>query len=79
MIDEIFTDSEAAIVSESFAVVYARGKKRKRFPVNCVTLVESLKQAELESDTSGNLHPAKVIGPSRSSEGLMLYYLVDWL
>ena len=26
-----------------------------------------------------NLHPAIVIGPSRSSEGFRLYYLVRWL
>jgi hypothetical protein len=36
--------------------------------------------AALEGANPGkNLYPARVIGPSRSSEGFRLYYLVCWL
>jgi len=36
--------------------------------------------AALEGANPGkNIYPARVIGPSRSSEGLRLYYLVCWL
>ena len=79
MINDIFTDSETSVVSESFAVIYAPRKNRKRFPENCVTLVENAENAITKTDILNNQHPALVIGPSRSSEGLMLYYLVKWL
>ena len=67
------------IVSESFAIVYSPRKKRKRFPVDCVKLVNSADSAIIQQNSENNLYPAKVLGPSRSSEGLMIYYLVEWL
>jgi hypothetical protein len=76
---DIFYDTETSVVSESYAIVYAPRKNRKRFPQNCVTIVADLKVAMQGIDTEKNLFPAKVLGPSRSSEGLMLYYLVEWL
>jgi hypothetical protein len=30
-------------------------------------------------DPSRNRHAARVLGPSKSSEGQYLYYLVEWL
>jgi hypothetical protein len=76
---DIFYDTETSVVSESYAIVYAPRKNRKRFPQNCVTIVDSLEAALKGSDKENKLFPAKVLGPSRSSEGLMLYYLVEWL
>ena len=72
-------DNETSVVSEQFAVVYAPKRSRKRFPENCVTLYESSQEAIQKSHNDNKLFAAKVLGPSRSSEGLMLYYLVDWL
>lgn len=79
MIKNIFVDSETALVSESYAIVYAPRKNRKRFPDNCVEVVNDAVIAISKADNTQNLYAAKVIGPSRSSEGLMLYYLVAWL
>jgi len=76
---DIFTDSETSVVSESFAVIYAPRKNRNRFPSNCVTIIDSAESAISKTDAAKKQYPARVIGPSRSSEGLMLYYLVEWL
>ena len=72
-------DPESKIVSECFALIYAPRRTRDRFPENCVTLVDSEAAALSGADSEKNLYPARVIGPSRSSEGLRLYYLVCWL
>jgi hypothetical protein len=72
-------DPEGKVVNEVFALIYAPGRSRDRFPENCVTVMES-EAAVLEgADPKKNLYPARVIGPSRSSEGFRLYYLVCWL
>lgn len=70
---------EAAGVSECYAIVYAPGKNRKRFPENCVYVKQSEAQARAESDPAHGKYAALVIGPSRSSEGFRLYYLKGWL
>lgn len=72
--------ADQRVTDEVFGVVYAPGKRRKkRFPENCVTVCESEAAAREQADPERNLHPGIVIGPSRSSEGLRLYYLVRWL
>jgi len=72
-------DPETKVVNEVFALVYAPGRSRDRFPENCVTVVASEAEALSGADPEHNLYPARVIGPSRSSEGFRLYYLVGWL
>ena len=72
-------DPETQIVSEHYALIYAPGRSRDRFPENCVTVVASEEVAVGGANPAKNLYAAKVIGPSRSSEGLRLYYLVCWL
>ena len=67
------------VVNERYAVVYAPGPKRKRFPENCVYVKASEQEARAASDQAKGLFPAIVIGPSRSSEGFRLYYLRAWL
>ena len=70
---------ESAQVGERYAVVYAPGKNRKRFPENCVYVKETEAEARAEADPTNGRFAAQVIGPSRSSEGFRLYYLKAWL
>ncbi len=72
-------DPETKVVNEVFALIYAPGRSRDRFPENCVMVVDSEAAALEGADPEKNLYPARVIGPSRSSEGFRLYYLVGWL
>jgi hypothetical protein len=58
------------VVQEQFAVVYAP-KKKKRLSANCIEL--------MDSEPAQHRHAAIVAGPSKSSEGQYLYYLVRWL
>lgn len=74
---EIDTDSD--VVGEHFAIVQTNQRRRKRFPEGCVRRVESKSEALAAADSHANQYPALVYGPSRSSEGLRLYYLVHWL
>lgn len=67
------------LVKECFAVVYTPKRQRTRFPENCVRVFSSLHEAIEKSDPDKHYYPAKVIGPSRSSEGFRLYYLIHWL
>lgn len=67
-------------LEEHYAVIYApkRGR-RQRYPENCVQVVGSADEALGGGDPDRSLHPAKVCGPFRSSEGFRLFYLVRWL
>lgn len=64
---------------ERFAVVYVPKRSRKRFSIGCVEIMESADEAMSRADDSCNQYAAKVLGPSKSSEGQYLYYLVQWL
>ena len=70
---------ETAAVGERYALIYAPRTKRGRFPENCVEIVASEEAARQGADPGKNIHPAKVVGPSRSSEGFRVFYLVTWL
>lgn len=72
-------DPETNVVKEQFAVVYAPRRQRDRFPANCVEVVASREAAQAQADANAKRFPAVVLGPSRSSEGYLLYYLVQWL
>ncbi len=54
-------------------------RQRGRFPSNCVEVMASRDAALAAADPSNKRFAAAVLGPSRSSEGFMLYYLVQWL
>ena len=58
-------DPETRVVNEVFALIYAPGRTRDRFPENCVTVMESEAAALEGADSEKNLYPARVIGPSR--------------
>lgn len=72
-------DPETRVVEEHFAVVFAPARNRGRFSDQCVQLADSMESAIQGADAAQKRYPAIVLGPSRSSEGLMLYYLVQWL
>jgi hypothetical protein len=64
-----------------YALVYSpKGKQsRNRFSKNCVFQMESEQAAKMAAEPEKNLYPAFIRGPSKSSEGVMLYYLLEWL
>jgi len=72
-------DPDGAVVNEHCALIYAPRRGRDRFPENCVQLVESEVAARAGADSAKHLYAARVLGPSRSSEGFRLYSLVCWL
>lgn len=72
-------DSESDVVGTHFAIVYAPRRQRGRFPVNCVEVVQDIETALNRSNPDEKKYAARVIGPSRSSEGVMLFYLDRWL
>lgn len=75
----VYFDPEAEIVGEHYAVVKATQAKRKRFPESVVELMEGEAAALGAARPAEGRHAARVAGPSRSSEGLRMYYLVCWL
>ena len=75
----ISIDSDSSVVQTYFAVVYAPKRTRGRFSENCVFIVKTEVDALEEADEDKKLFAAKVIGPSKSSEGQRIYYLDDWL
>jgi hypothetical protein len=76
----VYLDAEAPeLVQARFAVVNVKRGSRKRFAENCVTAMADAAAALAAADPAQNLHAAEVMGPSRSSEGFNLYYLVRWL
>ncbi len=73
------TDYDRELPQRRFAVVYTPRRQRSRFPENCVQLKETREDAVTGGDPQGNHYPALVYGPSRSSEGIRLFYLLEWL
>ena len=72
-------DPDSGIQQESFAVIQNPRKNRKRFPEGCVTTVADKEEALSSIEGEEKLGAALVYGPSVSSEGLRIYYLVRWL
>ena len=54
-------------------------RNRSRYPEACVTPVADEREACAKARPARNLHAALVYGPSKSSEGLRIYYLMRWL
>ena len=72
-------DPEGGVSKIHYGVVYVPKRSRKRFAANCVTIKKSADEAIRSSDTEKKLYAAKLVGPSKSSEGQIIYYLVEWL
>lgn len=66
---------------DHYAVVYApkRGRVKQRFPANVVECYPTAEAARAAADPAQLRFAAQVYGPSRSSEGVTLYYLIDWI
>lgn len=76
----LFSDVETTLVGTSAVVIYSpSGKNRKRFPEGVVEIYASEDEARAHADPAKNRHAAVASGPSRSSEGFRLFYLVRWL
>jgi len=72
-------DPETSVSTYQFAVVYVPRCNRSRFSSSCVSIKASAEQALADSDPQNKYYAARVIGPSKSSEGQYLYYLAEWL
>lgn len=77
-------DPEGGVSELQFAVIYApklnkSGRNRKRFSANCVEIKATVNEAHADADHQKNCYAAKVLGPSKSSEGQYIFYLVEWL
>ena len=76
----LFSDVEATVVGTSAVVIYSpSGKNRKRFPEGVVEVFANEGEALAHADPAKHRHAAIASGPSRSSEGFRLFYLVRWL
>ena len=76
----LFTDVESKVVGTSAVVIYSpSGKARKRVPEGVVEVYASEDEARAHADPEKSRHAAIASGPSRSSEGFKLFYLVRWL
>ena len=79
-IASLVSDPEGGIVHTVWAVIYApQGRRRQRFPENCVTIHPDEDAARTAARPEAGYHAAVAAGPSRSSEGFRLYYLIRWL
>jgi hypothetical protein len=76
----LFTDLESKVVGTSAVVIYSpSGRKRTRYPEGVVEIYASEDEARSHADPDTHRHAALASGPSRSSEGFKLFYLVRWL
>lgn len=79
-IASLISDAESVVISTGHVVIFApNGRTRKRFPEGCVEVHSTEADARAAADPSRGYFAAVASGPSRSSEGLCLYYLVRWL
>jgi hypothetical protein len=44
-----------------------------------VEIFDSMDEALAAADAANKRHAARVVGPSKSSEGQFIYYLLEWL
>ncbi len=72
-------DPETAVSQTHFAVIHSPHRRRRRFPAGLVTLAADPQEALRLAHSDTQRHAAEVLGPSKSSEGQFLYYLVRWL
>jgi hypothetical protein len=72
-------DPETNVSRECFAVIFTPRLNRKRFPAGCVDIFKTREAAVSAADPTNRRHAARVVGPSKSSEGQFIYYLLDWL
>ena len=71
-------DPQTSVSQERFAVIFTPRKDRKRFPAGCVEIFDTAEEALATADPDNKRHAARVVGPSKSSEGQYIYYLLMW-
>jgi hypothetical protein len=72
-------DPESSASNLEYAVVYVPKRSRNRFAANCVEIKNCAADALDDADPGNKRFAARVSGPSKSSEGQYIYYLVEWL
>ena len=75
----IHLDSETSVTAEVFAVVYIPGRQRSRYSETNVSVVDTAEAALAQARPAERYYAARLMGPARSSEGVRLYYLIEWL
>ncbi len=75
----VVVDPASTSLDFRYAVIYTKRKSRKRFPQGCLMVKDSESAAIDAADETRNLFAATVYGPSTSSEGMQIFYLVNWL
>jgi hypothetical protein len=79
-ITSLIGDDRSGIVQARPVVIYSpAGRSRKRYPESCVAQYDSESEALAAARPEQGYHAAIASGPSRSSEGFRLYYLLRWL
>ncbi len=68
---------QANFAKQQFAVIHLPRKKRDRIPATSVKITSDLPTAITQSNPKNYFYPAKVVGPARSSEGTLLYYIIE--
>ncbi|WPL18929.1 hypothetical protein Thiowin_04025 [Thiorhodovibrio winogradskyi] len=76
---KVIIDPDSHSLAELPALVKATRKSRARFPAGCVEPMASEQEACSRALERPGWQAAIVYGPSASSEGQRLYYLVRWL
>jgi len=72
-------DPESSASNLEYAVVYVPKRSRNRFSANCVQIKSCAADALNNADPENKFFAARVSGPSKSSEGQYIYYLIEWL
>lgn len=76
----LIAEEESGVVSAGPVVIFSpKGRARRRFPEGCVTRYASEAEACAAARPEQGYFAAIASGPSRSSEGFRLYYLIRWL
>ncbi len=75
----VLIDPDSRSLEHRFVLIRTPKRNRARYPEGCVSLAEDEAAARAGADPGRKLHPAEVYGPSVSSEGQRIYYLVRWL
>ncbi len=75
----LLVDTESQALGERFVLIRTPRKRGIRYPAGCVTEVADEQAARRGADPARHLHPALVYGPSLSSEGQRMFYLIRWL
>ena len=72
-------DPETGVSDARWAVVRVPRRQRRRFAAGLVRVVDDAGTALRQAAAEPGCRAAQVLGPSKSSEGQAIYYLVRWL